>query len=265
MNATVTSLAYRTDLMLLTLQGSHVEERDDYLVVRTPANPTFHWGNFLLLAAPPSPGTAAAWIDTFRREFPDAAHVTLGVDGTTGAAGDPTDLAAAGLSVERSTVLTATTLHAPARPNTTATVRIAETDDDWAQAVALSEATNPGFDPAAYREFVTRRVAGFRDLQARGHGAWFGAFEDDRLRAGLGLFTDAQGLARYQTVTTHPAHRNQGLASTLVHAAARHAQAHWSTETLVIVADPTYLAIDLYRALGFTDTETQIQLQTDPV
>nr|WP_281174469.1 GNAT family N-acetyltransferase [Embleya scabrispora] len=260
MTATVTSLAYRTDLMLLTLQGSHIEKRDDYLVVRSPANPTFHWGNFLLLATPPAPGTAAARIDAFRREFPDAAHVALGVDGTTGAAGDPTDLAAAGLSVERSTVLTATTLDAPARPNTTATVRVAESDDDWAQAVALSEATNPGFDPADHHAFTTRRIAGFRDLQARGHGAWFGAFEGNQLRAGLGLFTDGQGLARYQTVATHPAHRNQGLASTLVHTAARHAQAHWSTETLVIVADPTYLAINLYRALGFTDSETQIQL-----
>ncbi|MFI1383938.1 GNAT family N-acetyltransferase [Embleya sp. NPDC020886] len=259
----VTSLGFRTDLMLLTLQGSHIEERDGYLVVRTPANPTFHWGNFLLLAAPPAPGTAAAWIDTFRREFPDATHVALGVDGTTGAAGDPTDLAAAGLAAERSTVLTATTLNAPPRPNTTATFRMAESDDDWAQAVALTEATNPGYAPAAYREFATHRLAGFRNLQARGHGAWFGAFEDNRLRAGLGLFTDGHGLARYQTVTTHPAHRNQGLATTLVHTAARHAQSHWSAETLVIVADPTYLAINLYRALAFTDTESQVQLSAD--
>ncbi|MFI6981408.1 GNAT family N-acetyltransferase [Embleya sp. NPDC050154] len=260
----VTSLAYRTDLMLLTLQGSHVEERDDHLVVRTPANPTFHWGNYLLLAAPPAPGTAAGWIDTFRREFPDAAHVALGVDGTAGAAGDPTELAAAHLSVECSTVLTATSLRPPARPNTTATFRMADSDDDWAQALALSEAGNPGYAAGEYREFAARRLAGFRDLQARGHGAWFGAFEDGRLRAGLGLFTDGGGLARYQTVTTHPDHRNQGLATTLIHTAARHARTHWSADHLVIVADPAYLAIDLYRALGFSDTESQIQLDLVP-
>ncbi|MFI1580301.1 GNAT family N-acetyltransferase [Embleya sp. NPDC020630] len=260
----VISLGFRTDLMLLTLQGSRVEERDGYRVVRTPANPTFHWGNFLLLPAPPAPGAAARWVDTFRRDFPDADHVALGVDGTDGTAGDPADLAAAELHVERGTVLTAASLRPPARPNTTATYRVADSDDDWAQALALNEAGNTDFEPTAYREFAARRLAGFRALQERGHGAWFGAFEDGRLRAGLGLFTDGRGLARYQTVGTHPDHRNRGLASGLVHAAAEHAAAHWSVTTLVIVADPDYVAIDLYRRLGFAGTETQIQLQIVP-
>ncbi|MGC0422110.1 GNAT family N-acetyltransferase [Embleya sp. AB8] len=260
----VTSLGFRTDLMLLALHGSDIERRDGYLVVRTPTNPTFHWGNYLLLAAPPAPGGAAGWVDTFRREFPDASHVALGVDGTDGATGDPDDLAAAQLDIERSTVLTAEALDPPPRPNTTATFRIAESDADWAQALALSEATNPGADPAAYREFARARLAGLRDLQSRGHGAWFGAFQDGELRAGLGLFTNGQGLARYQTVTTHPTHRNQGLATTLVHTAAQHARAHWQVSTLVIVADPTYLAINLYKSLGFEGSETQIQLQTTP-
>lgn len=37
--------------MLLGLQGSVIEQRPGYQVIRTPANPTFHWGNFLLLDA----------------------------------------------------------------------------------------------------------------------------------------------------------------------------------------------------------------------
>ncbi len=35
------SLGFRTDLMLLTLQGSITEQRDGYLCVRTPSNPEF--------------------------------------------------------------------------------------------------------------------------------------------------------------------------------------------------------------------------------
>jgi hypothetical protein len=31
--------------------------------------------------------------------------------------------------------------------------------------------------------------------------------------------------------------------------------------TLVIVADPEYHAIRIYRSLGFTETETQIELE----
>ena len=49
--AGVRSLAYRTDLALLTLGGSTIEHRDDHLVVRTPDNPLHWWGNFLLLPA----------------------------------------------------------------------------------------------------------------------------------------------------------------------------------------------------------------------
>ena len=33
---------------------------------------------------------------------------------------------------------------------------------------------------------------------------------------------------------------------------------------LVMVADPDYLAIRIYRALGFTDGETQVQLTRTP-
>ena len=38
------------------------------------------------------------------------------------------------------------------------------------------------------------------------------------LIASLGIFTAAAGLARFQSVKTHPDHRGQGLAGTLVHA-----------------------------------------------
>jgi hypothetical protein len=48
----VTSLGFQTDLALRVLEGAEITDRGDYLVVRTPDNPTFYWGNFLLLARP---------------------------------------------------------------------------------------------------------------------------------------------------------------------------------------------------------------------
>ena len=54
------SLGFRSDLMLLALQGSTITREADHLVVRTPANPDFHWGNFLLFDRPPAPGMATA-------------------------------------------------------------------------------------------------------------------------------------------------------------------------------------------------------------
>src|SRR5215510_3261688 len=100
------SMGYRTDLMLLGLQGSVIEQRAGYQVLRTPANPTFYWGNFLLLDGPPAPGTVSTWTSTFAREFPGAQHFAIGVYGTGGNAGDEAELAVAGLHSDRNTVLT---------------------------------------------------------------------------------------------------------------------------------------------------------------
>src|SRR5262245_53706707 len=49
----IASLAFRTDLAMLEHSGSVVEDRGSHLVVRTPDNPTYWWGNFLLLATAP--------------------------------------------------------------------------------------------------------------------------------------------------------------------------------------------------------------------
>ena len=80
----VRSLAWRTDLALLQHSGSIVEDRGDHLVVRTPLNPVFYWGNFLLLATPPTAETWTHWLARFESEFPEARHRTFGVDGADG-------------------------------------------------------------------------------------------------------------------------------------------------------------------------------------
>jgi hypothetical protein len=44
----ISSPGYRTDLMVLSLGGSQITYRSDHVVVRTPANPHYWWGNFIL-------------------------------------------------------------------------------------------------------------------------------------------------------------------------------------------------------------------------
>ena len=258
---TTVSLGYRTDLMLLGLQGSVIEQRVGYQVIRTPVNPTFHWGNFLLLDQPPGLGTVSSWMDTFAREFPGTKHVSIGVDGTGGEAGDQAELAAADLEAERSTVLTAAATVPPPRPNQVAEFRIMESDADWQAALDMQEAVHPYGDPAGWEGFNGLRLLGMRQMQAQGFGAWFGAFLAGRMVSGLGVFGDGSGIVRFQNVDTHPEHRNKGLAGTLVHQASRYAQQEMAARTQVIVAEPTGTAIRIYRSVGFRDAETQVQLQ----
>jgi GNAT superfamily N-acetyltransferase len=254
----VASLGFRTDLMLLALQGSAVDERaDGLIVVHTPSNPAFWWGNFVLA---PAPDALPAAVACFAAEFPAAHHVAIGVDGTDGAPGIDDVAGALGLAVERITMLSATAVHPPPRPNAAAELRRLSSAADFAQSVALQGANVPGEDPG----FVAQRVADWRVLQERGHGAWFGAFLDGRLCAGLGLFTDGSGVARFQAVDTHPDFRGRGLAGTLVHHAATDGLTWPGVRTLVIAADPAYHAIRIYRSVGFDGTETQLQLVRRP-
>ena len=257
----VSSLAYRTDLALLQLGGSEIVDHGTHLVVRTAHNPSFFWGNFLLLATPPAADLVDHWVRTFEQEFPEARHRSFGVDGV---ASDPDALApflARGYEDDVSTVLTTQAVQLPPRPNLEATIRPLVSDDDWEQQVRLDLA---GEDEHVTAEFATRRATTERGLTDQGHGRWYGAFLGGRLMASLGIVRASPGLARFQQVVTHPEARNQGLAGTLVHAAGSYALEELDAETLVIVADPGYFAIRIYRSVGFVETETQLAVGLTP-
>ncbi|MFI2707038.1 GNAT family N-acetyltransferase, partial [Nocardioides sp. CER28] len=115
------SIAYRTDLALLELGGSVVEDRGDRLVVRTPHNPTFHWGNFLLLDRPPAAADVPVLLADVDATFPDSTHRAIGVDGPTSDPDALAPLVAAGLSLDVAAVMTARATQAPPRPNADAT------------------------------------------------------------------------------------------------------------------------------------------------
>jgi ribosomal protein S18 acetylase RimI-like enzyme len=261
----VTSLGFQTDLALLRMGGSELEDRGDHLVVRSPHNPTFWWGNFMLLAEVPPPDATARWLEVFTQALPDADHIALGFDGVGGSVSDLAGFAAAGLGVEGQTVMTAASVHAPPHPNREATYRAFDSDDDWEQGVDLrlvcyGDDAGSGID----REFAQARAATMRELTDDGHGAWFGAFIDGRLVSSMGLFATSTGLARFQSVETHPDLRGRGLAGNLVHFVSEYGMTDLAAHTLVMVADPDYSAIRLYRSLGFADTETQLQAERAP-
>ena len=249
----VRSLAFRTDLLLRRLAGSVIVDHPSHRVVRTPTNPFFWWGNFVLVA----PDTLPDALDLFAAEFPEASHLAIGVDGTEGDVGERAGWERLGIGVEIDTVLTASSLRAPERP-ARADLR-AVTGDDWEKAEQLRHACDEMEPSEENTAFLKAKLAEERRLCEAGDATWFGAFVDGQMRAGLGIFLDGEGLARYQRVETHPAYRRRGLASSLVHFAGTDALTR-GARTLVIVADPEADAIGIYRSLGFTETEHQTKL-----
>ncbi len=260
----VQSLAYQTDIGIRRLGGATVADRGDHVVVETPTNRGFWWGNFILLASPPAAGEADRLRALFTRAFPTAAHLALGVDGTAGEAGDAGVLAELGVEVEINHVLAASALREPDPPAGGAVVRQLRDDDDWAQAVDVRLEVYEEAENDEYRSFVERQLAESREICERGEGGWFGAFADGRLVSTLGLIRALPDTGRYQTVETLEAYRRRGLAGRLLYEASRWGADALGVARLVICADPEYHALRLYEALGFSVIEQQVQLQRAP-
>jgi ribosomal protein S18 acetylase RimI-like enzyme len=255
----VTSLGFRTDLALLTASGSVVEDRGTHLVVRSPDNPSYFWGNFLLLARPPAPGGEREVVGAFHTEFPLADHVSIGID--TAELSDEARAAfeAAGLTVDVATVLTASSLQPPR--DVEAEVRALAGDEEWEARARLSQQLYPQTSEAAFMAFARQKNAQERRLVDAGRGQRFGAFVDGTLVSTAAAYVTEEGVARFQSVETHPGHRRRGLASAVVHAAGRHALDQLGVRTLVIVADTDGEAIGTYRRLGFADSERQLMME----
>ncbi len=260
----IASLGFRTDLMVLGLGGSEIERHERHVVVRTPANPTYWWGNFILFADPVGAAELTGRLELFADAFPSAGHVAWGIDSTDGTAGDEEALVAAGFEVGRDTVLTASELRPPPRA-VDAELRPLGGDADWRRTFELHVACGDPADGAVTEEFLDGQVAAARSLTERGHATWFGAFANGALLSSLGIVSDGSGsgLSRFQAVETHPVARRRGLASALVHLAGQTALDGGATQ-LAIVADPDYHAIGIYRSLGFAETETTVQLTRRP-
>lgn len=246
--------------MVRRLAGSIIDERADHVIVRTPAIPNFWWGNFILLGRPLRAGDAQWLRGTCAEAFPDSTHLAIGVDGTDGGIGDTAEIEALGLEPSASVVLTGDPVSL-ARGADDRDVRGLENDDDWAQLSRLRDAWQGVPADDSERTFRRLRLGEERDLTHRGDAGWFGAFEGEQLVSALGIVSAGDGIARYQDVETHPGHRRKGHAKRLLRVAARHTRDLNATKQVVIVADPDYHAITLYRSLGFTEIERQVQIQ----
>lgn len=105
----IRSLGYRTDLIFPRFEGN-IADHDDYLVITTPSNPTFWWGNFILFRNPPKEGDVERWIQVFTDEigpYDQVGHMVFGIDSVNGDVGTVQPFLDAGFKAESNVVLTA--------------------------------------------------------------------------------------------------------------------------------------------------------------
>src|SRR3990167_9250036 len=111
----VRSLGLTTELELARTRGD-VIDRDDYLVVVTPEDPSYYFGNLLVLPAPPQVGEVSYWTRRFAHELgrdPAIRHVALRWDGISGDVGALDELVTAGFRVAVTEGMVATAIAPP--------------------------------------------------------------------------------------------------------------------------------------------------------
>lgn len=252
---------WETDLAVLRHGGSEIEDHGDHLLVRSPHNPDFHWGNLVFVLDPDAVDDAERWVQTFRTAFPAATWVSIGLIRMPE---EQDAWAAQGLDLELEDVLTTRTLPRQTPLPEGYSVRLLD-GGDWTQYVAKSVAENERtgeHDTQSFARFAQRQARSRRTLSERQVGAFFGAFADEMLVADLGIVRCGT-TARYQSVGTAQEHRRRGLATHLLGVAARWAADH-GCDRWVILTEPTNPAGRVYRSLGFTPDTPNAQAYRKP-
>lgn len=255
---------------ILHRHGAVVCERADCLVVRTPGNPQFYWGNFLLLPQAPLDAELAHWMNRFEEEItrlqPDSQHRAIGVNAAPAGEWLPSwQLAHFELTATAVLALQPGQLLAPRHvARGEVQVRPLDLAQDIEAVVALQCVESHGFEPLARERFRRTQMQRYARMAEVGEALWFGAWCDGVLAADCGLMRDgtqAGALGRFQHVSTHPQWRRRGLCSTLVHEVSRFGFETWGLARTLMCADPDDVAIGLYEGLGFQRIDSEWCLQ----
>lgn len=239
---------WATDVAVLRHSGSIVEDHDDHLVIRTPRNPDFYWGNCVFVLDERTVADADRWIAVFQAAHPDAAWVSVGLIKQPD---DASAWTAQQVVIEGDDVLT-TRQPPPTTPLAPGYTVRRIAGADWEQVVAAEVADNAltgAYEAVSHERFARAQTDLRRDLSDRGLAAFFGAFAGDVLASNLGIVVCGE-TARYQSVGTDAGHRRRGLATHLLGVAAA-----WSAEQgcnrWVIITEAENPAGQLYRGAGF--------------
>jgi GNAT superfamily N-acetyltransferase len=247
------SIGMATDAMFAAFDGA-VIDRGDYVVVSTPKNPTFFWGNHLVIPEAPRVSDIDPWTKLFERELPHSKHRAFFCDRTDGESFDPEPFCALGFIPDPTTVMR---LDAPPDGPRAELVAV-DTPERWSRVFDLLDAcfTN-GRD--GYRAFLRIQVARYADMIASGFGHWYAIVEDDVPIATCGVFQHDLPCWRFQLVAVRPDRRHRGLASALVASVCREAS-NERRAPFIIGCVPGSQPERIYARLGFSPIERTIAL-----
>jgi ribosomal protein S18 acetylase RimI-like enzyme len=252
--------------------GAHIAERDDCIVLRSPDNPSYYWGNCLILPRAPRDAELPHWLARFDAEItqkqPQSRHLAIGIDAHDLPHPLPSWRVAGVDELDAMAVLALERRQLAARPSVRDApgldLRALRLPQETALAIeAQVAARDASFEIEGYRAFREASMRRIDALHALGQAQWFGALVGGVLAADCGLVHDG-AMGRFQYVQTQPAWRRRGLCRALVHHVCSEAFERLGLQRLVMCADPHDVAIGIYRSVGFVQVERHWCLQRRP-
>jgi ribosomal protein S18 acetylase RimI-like enzyme len=258
---------------------AEVQEQPDCIVVRTPSNPTYYWGNCLVLPKAPADADLAHWLARFdtliAHAQPQSQHVAIGVDAEFGHQALPSWLAA-GFDISVNCVLQMTASDWQASAARTgplgqsvpdAVVRPIDFPNEVNAVIELECLDDMPFEINGYRAYRQQQFVRHALMHTAGRLLWFGLWAGGQLLACCGLLRNkawpsaGQVTGRFQHVLTHPAWRGRGVCTAMIRAVTHHAFARWGVDQLLLLAEPEEAALRIYQRLGYAPIESLWQLQ----
>jgi len=244
--------------MIFWRELSQIEDIGEAIIIRTPQNPTWNWGNLLVLESPPKLADISKWLQIIDEKLLIEPRTTYRLISWQGGPADETVLQQfreVGLTSTLGQILTLQTLQRPQYLNPNVVVKELSGDDPlWEEVLAINiEAFSPDFPN--YAVFATQNIEEHRMMIAKGLGRWFVAMIDGDAAGTLGIYPGEE-VYRYQEVAVREKYRRRGVASTMIFEAARRALDERLHFTQVMVADGEKEAIRVYQALGFKTNST---------
>lgn len=260
----MTNLGYHTDAIYHRLDGE-IADRGDYYLIRTPSNPTYYWGNYLLFKSEPKEGSFASWINIHEKEFgPMPDYIAIGWDSLK--KGEVSEFKAHGFTLSEDVVLSLGEAPNEVQTNPDLVARKFARDSDWQSSIEEQIAECPvEISVEDYRIFISDQMYNHRRKQENGHGNYWGAFLNDKLVGDMGIFFDrVEKIARFQSIATVAAYRRKRVCSTLLNQVIKSTFAEEQIDTLVIAAEHNSIAESIYRSFGFSDHGMQFRAFLKP-
>ena len=257
----IKSLGYQMDLAYPGFNGQIID-RGNYLVIHTPSNPSYYWGNYLLFDRPPGPSDLARWREIFAKEIgnqPNINHEAFGWDTPSGDLGHIEPFQKAGYNLFQHNIMTTSKIIQPPHFNTNVETRSVTTDAEWEMATYCNASDSES--PATPNARIREKMRTWQVVSQNKTGNWYGAFLQNEFAGGLGIYK-VKKIGVIDSVVTHPNFRKQGVGRSLMYQACHHALTHLGVDKLLLATSKDSDAERMYQQLGFKTVEQQVGIDT---